>query len=69
MEQFESEVDFLAEGQDWGLQMLEELVIVRRDWSTAYSAYVSDDSATAQERSASALEHLDAAIGVACPEA
>jgi hypothetical protein len=67
LDEFEGDVDFLSEGREWGVVILEHLVVVRRDWSTAYSAYYADDRDVVEERMASALSNLDAAIEAPCP--
>lgn len=68
LEEFDNMTDYLADGHEWGLAIVEQLVLVRRDWSTAYVADLEGDTATAEARSAAALGYLDAAIAVPCPE-
>jgi len=68
LEEFENVADFVGQGQDWGVRMVEQLTLVRRDWSTAYTADSEGDAATATARLAAALGYLDAAIDVPCPE-
>ena len=68
MEEFELEIFTAAELQPWGDQIIEQLVNVRREWSTALSAEESGDPSEAQARAAAALGFLDAAIAVPCPE-
>lgn len=67
LEEFENEVDFISQQQDWGLQMLEQLYQVRREWSTAYAAYEAGDEAAANEHFAAATEYMNAALAVPCP--
>jgi hypothetical protein len=67
LDEFEGDVDFLSEGHEWGVVILEELVVVRRDWSTAYSAHFANDQEVVTARTASAIERLDAAINAPCP--
>lgn len=67
LEEFENEIDFISQQQDWGLLMLEQLVQVRREWSTAYSAYMSDQVADAESHFESAMSYMDEALAVACP--
>jgi hypothetical protein len=67
LDEFEGDVDVLSEGWEWGVVILEQLVAVRRDWSTAYSAHFADDQDVAEARTSSAIEHLDSAISAPCP--
>ena len=67
LDEFEAVTDFVADGQEWGDLMVEQLVMVRRDWSTAYAADRDGDEQTAIERFDAALGFLDAAIAVPCP--
>ena len=68
MDEFELEIFTAAELQPWGDQIIEQLVNVRREWSTAISATEAGDPSEAQARAAAALAFLDAAIAVPCPE-
>lgn len=67
LEEFEHEIDFLAQGHEWGNSIVGQLVLVRRDWSTAYSAAESGDQADAEHRFSAAMDYLDTAIAVDCP--
>lgn len=68
LDEFEAVADFVAEGHDWGNRIVEQLVVVRRDWSTAYSADQEGDREVADERFRAAIDALDAAIAVPCPD-
>lgn len=67
IEEFEHQIDFISQQQDWGMQMVEQLSHVRREWSTAYSEHASGNTAVAQEHFAAAFEHMDEALAVPCP--
>ncbi|KUG57116.1 hypothetical protein AVL62_15090 [Serinicoccus chungangensis] len=67
VEDFELEVYSAAEQHDWGDQIIEQLTIARREWSTALAALSSGDESLADEHAAEALTHLDAALTVDCP--
>lgn len=69
LEEFEHEIDFLGKGADWSNAILEQVVQVRRDWVTAYSAAQTGDQVQADARHASALGYLDTALDVDCPKA
>ena len=66
-EEFEHEIDFLAQAHSWGNHIVENLVLVRRDWSTAHAAAESGDNNEASERFTAAMAYLDTAIEVDCP--
>lgn len=68
LEEFENVADFVGQGQDWGVRIVEQINLVRRDWSTAYTAEGEGDTETANARMQAALGYLDAAIDVPCPE-
>lgn len=67
LEEFEHEIDSISQQQDWGLQMLEQIYQVRREWSTAYSAHESGDMAAAEEHFDKAAGYMEAALAVPCP--
>ncbi len=64
---FEAELFTVAESQDWGDRIIEQLVNVRREWADARSARETDPAA-AEEHAATALALLDDTIASAdCP--
>ena len=68
LEQFEGEIFTLADMQPWGDRIVERLVNVRREWSTALSAADAGDESEGRIRADSALKYLEAAIDEAdCP--
>jgi len=67
LEEFEAQIFTLADAQTWGDRIVEQLVNVRREWSTALSAADSGNESEAKARAGSALEYLDAAIDADCP--
>lgn len=67
LEEFEHEIDFLGQGSDWSIAMVEQIFQVRRDWITASSAAEAGDQEESGQRRASALALLDQAISVECP--
>lgn len=67
--EFQAQVDTQSDDQDWGDRIIEALTNTRREWATALAAEAQGDDASAQERYAAAIGHLDTAIeDAACPE-
>lgn len=68
LDEFEAQIDTLADDQDWGDRIIEDLTTVRREWVTALSAESSGDDAEAERRTDAALTSLEEAIDdAACP--
>ena len=68
--EFSDEVFTLADNQDWGDRIIEDLTSVRREWATAASAQAAGDTAEAEARAAQGIEELDRTIERAqCPTA
>ena len=68
MSEFEADIFTLADNQEWGDRIIEQLVSVRREWANARAARNSGDDDQASANATTAIELLDATIASTdCP--
>lgn len=68
-DEFTDEIFTLADGAEWGDRIIEELVVVRREWSNAAAAEEQGDQAGADRSAAAALQQLESTVATpVCPQ-